>query len=139
VGGLIVSDDCSSRQPEAEWPDGPDVVVVGIVADGILEKTVREVATAMLEPLAQCYSAYVDSSQQLAPQGRVVLSADLGIDGNVLDARVERSDPLPAPLVDCALATLRAQIFAHPHDRDASVELDLRFVYRVLPLAVSER
>jgi hypothetical protein len=109
------------------------VVVVNVKGDGVPEPSVRAVATSILDPLGRCYASYVSALAELAPQGPVILSARLGDDGSVVDADAEAARALPQPLVDCAMDALKAQRFATPYADLATVEMELWFVYRILP------
>jgi hypothetical protein len=114
-----------------EWPEGPDVVVAAVAADGVALGNARHAALRMLEPLGRCYAAHVDARTKTAPQGRIVILAGIAPDGSVLEANAEASEGLPRALVDCAVAALRAERFG-PADELATVEMDLRLVFRVM-------
>jgi len=116
-----------------DWPDGPDVVVMGVAADGVDAESVRQAAVRMLEPLGRCYASFVAGGAKDAPQGRLLLSARLAADGSVLEARAEQPEQLPEALVACARDTLKGQRFAAPTEELPSVQIDLGFVVRVLP------
>jgi hypothetical protein len=125
--------DETAPPPAPDWPDGPDVVLAGVAADGVDWGSAKKVAIEMLEPLGRCYAPHVEAAHGDPPQGPLRLLARVGADGGVLDADVEASQGLPGPLVECALRILRAQRFAPPHETIPTVEIDLRFVYRMLP------
>ena len=90
-----------------EWPEGPDVVIAGVWADGVVLDRAKEAARAMLKPLAKRYGAVIDAQGGRAPQGSLVLVARVARDGGVREVSVESSDDLPQALVDAARARTR--------------------------------
>jgi hypothetical protein len=117
----------------SDYPEGMDVVVAGVAADGVDAMSVRRMAHGMLDPLESCYKRHVDDEARTAPQGRLFLTARVADDGTLGDVHVEESSALPDDLVACAMSHMRAARVAAPHEDLASVEVDLRFVYRTLP------
>jgi hypothetical protein len=117
----------------SDYPEGIDVVVAGIAADGVDPVTVRRMARGMLEPLERCYRPHVDEATRTAPQGRLFVTARVADDGSLLDPQVESSPGLPDDLAACASSYLRTAHVAAPDEDLASVELDVRLVYRTLP------
>jgi hypothetical protein len=131
AGGLGIA--YEGPPPITDWPDGPDVILAGLAADGVDWASAKQVAIRMLEPLGRCYGAYVDAAAtSVVPQGRVRLLARIGPDGSVAGTEVEDFEGLPEHLVQCALRTLKEQRFGAPDEVLSTVEVDLRFVYRVL-------
>jgi hypothetical protein len=117
----------------SDYPEGIDVVVAGIAADGVDAVSVRRMARGMLAPLERCYRLHVDEATRTAPQGRLFVTARVADDGTLLDPQVESSPGLPDDLAACASSYLRTARVAAPHEGLASVELDVRLLYRTLP------
>jgi hypothetical protein len=117
----------------SDYPDGMDVVVAGVAADGVEVPSARRLAHRMLQPLERCYRRHVDDQAKTAPQGRLVVTARIASDGTVDHVRVDVASGLPDDLVACALSSVREGSVTAPTEDLASVEIDLRFVYRTLP------
>ena len=48
------------------YPDGPDVVIAGVAADGVDFESARDVALDMLWPLSRCYRPHIDEAAKSA-------------------------------------------------------------------------
>lgn len=116
--------------PPYSWPDGLDVVVTGIAADGTDWTLARRAALGMIEPLARCYAAVLDRTPGDRPQGTLRLQASVGPDGRVREVGAE-NEGLPRDLVDCALGAFRASTFGAGLTETATVSIDVRFLYRL--------
>jgi len=141
MGNIAIPSPSERRRAEltrpSAYPDGMDVVV-SVAADGVDIVSARRVAHGMLDPLERCYRRHVDDRARTAPQGRVFVTARIASDGSVADVAVEASPALPGDLVVCAASFVRASHLEAPTEDLASVEIDVRFIYRTLPPARSD-
>jgi hypothetical protein len=60
-------------------------------------------------------------------------SSHVGLDGTLGDTSVEATPGLPDDLAACASNYLQIARVAAPHEDLASVQIDLRLIYRRLP------
>jgi len=114
------------------YPDGPDVVIAGVAADGVDLESARSAAHDMLWPLSRCYIRHVDEAAKTAPQGHLFIAAGIEPDGAVDGVQIDASAGLPQDLAVCARRYLRARRLGRPFEDLASIEIDVRFVYRRL-------
>jgi hypothetical protein len=120
-------------EPVHEWPEGPDVVIAGVWAEGVALDAAKQAALAMPKPLAKRYAEAIDARGGRAPQGGAVLVARVAADGAVRDVTVDSSDDLPRALVDAARDGLAAWRFGALPGPAGTVRVDVRFVFRRLP------